>query len=134
MVDAGELIRAARERRGLSQGQLAYLANVAREEICRWESGRHTILSDSFLRILTKLHFRLVLHDYEQSSLNATRTIEAICQDLPSAEVVRRLEALDRDELVQVTAWLWLKCKTRPPEFGDREKEAFRLANGDVLV
>lgn len=107
-LKSGGLIKLARERRGWTQGQLAYIAGVAREEVCRWERGHHAILSDRLLDILAKLHFQVLLRDYQHQSINSTLALEAICGEMPPPVVMAKLDNLSRDELLQVTVWLWL--------------------------
>lgn len=59
----GEILKTAREKRGLTQGQLAYITGIAQAEISRWEHGHCAILSDRLLEILAKMQFELELRD-----------------------------------------------------------------------
>lgn len=63
----GHLIREARRRAGLTQAELAALANTAQPAIARWESGRTAVSLDDVLRLVRlcglDLEFQVVDRD-----------------------------------------------------------------------
>jgi transcriptional regulator with XRE-family HTH domain len=63
MRSSGEILRKARLKRSLSQGQLAYLLGIARKDITRWERGHHSIGGDRLIKILSAMNFELVLQE-----------------------------------------------------------------------
>ena len=62
-----QLIREARRRAGLTQAELAALANTAQPAIARWESGRTAVSLDDVLRLVhlcgLDLEFQIVEPD-----------------------------------------------------------------------
>lgn len=111
MLSSGSIIKAAREHRQLTQEQVAILAGAVQEEISRWENGQHSITSDRLLRLLDKLHFHIVLVDYQQPSLRATLAIQVISSETLPTQFRRRLEGMSQEELIQVIGWLWTSKK-----------------------
>jgi transcriptional regulator with XRE-family HTH domain len=55
----GDLIREARRRAGLTQAQLASLAETSQPGIARWESGRTAVSLDDVLRLINLCGFDL---------------------------------------------------------------------------
>lgn len=49
---AAYVLRLAREQKGLSVGQLAYLTNYKADTIYKWEEGKRTIAADAFIRLI----------------------------------------------------------------------------------
>jgi transcriptional regulator with XRE-family HTH domain len=60
MMLAGQ-IRGARQEMGLSQGELARRAQVARSWLARVEAGHHSVEFEPLLRLLTELDLELAL-------------------------------------------------------------------------
>jgi len=50
-MQIGEQIRAAREAKGMDQGQLAEAVGAARETVSRWETGARTISRRSLIAV-----------------------------------------------------------------------------------
>lgn len=57
----GNLIREARRRAGLNQGQLAAKAGTAQPAIARWEAGRTAVSFDDVMRLVRLCGFDLEL-------------------------------------------------------------------------
>jgi transcriptional regulator with XRE-family HTH domain len=53
----GDLIREARRRAGLTQAELATLAETSQPGIARWESGRTAVSLDDVLRLVNLCGF-----------------------------------------------------------------------------
>lgn len=62
--DVAALIRAAREDRGLSQGELAELVAFSRDYMVDLESGRSTVYMARLFRVLHELGITMTL-EYE---------------------------------------------------------------------
>lgn len=64
--DVAAFIRAAREDRGMSQGELAELLAFSRDYMVDLESGRPTVYMTRLFRVLHELGISLTL-DYERA-------------------------------------------------------------------
>jgi transcriptional regulator with XRE-family HTH domain len=63
MVEGGELLRRARQMRGLTQGDLAARAGTSQEQVSRWESGRRSPTVMQLSRLLAVMGFELTLRE-----------------------------------------------------------------------
>jgi transcriptional regulator with XRE-family HTH domain len=63
MSDGGELLRQARQARGLTQGELATRAGTSQEQVSRWESGKRSPTVDQLGRLLAVLGYELTLRE-----------------------------------------------------------------------
>jgi transcriptional regulator with XRE-family HTH domain len=73
-----QLIREARRRAGLTQAELAALADTAQPAIARWESGRTAVSLDDVLRLVRlcglDLEFQIVEPDDSDTAQAARLT------------------------------------------------------------
>lgn len=61
----GEIIRAARQSRNLTQAQLAEKTGYARQTISRWEKGDQAITVEALVKILKVLRIGATMGDEE---------------------------------------------------------------------
>jgi transcriptional regulator with XRE-family HTH domain len=94
---AGDLIRAARERSGISQRELARRAGTSQAAISRIESGREEPTVERLERVLASLGWRaevtlvpIAQHDADRADL-----LEQAALD-PSTRLERGLDAIER--------------------------------------
>lgn len=88
----GDLVREARRRSGLTQVELARLADTTQSAIARLEAGRTSPSFDLVLRLLKLCGFRLdvALEPYDDSDVaqaqaNLRRTMEGRLDNMESA-------------------------------------------------
>ena len=55
----GEVLKRARERKGLTQKRLAEMLYVDPSLVCRWEKGQRRIMADELITILEILEMTL---------------------------------------------------------------------------
>ncbi|MBS1846817.1 MAG: helix-turn-helix domain-containing protein [Actinobacteria bacterium] len=119
---AGELLRAARQRRGLSQTQLARRANVTQPTISAYESGRREPALATLRRLIEATGCRL-----------DTRIIDPSehLRPLPDSLVTRRL----RDHREQIIATARTHHAHNVRVFGSVARgEAHENSDLDILV
>jgi transcriptional regulator with XRE-family HTH domain len=61
MKRGNELLREAREKCGLTQGQLSYTTGINRASISRWELGKRQIPFDTLVGILDAMGLQVVV-------------------------------------------------------------------------
>jgi transcriptional regulator with XRE-family HTH domain len=88
-VTAGELLREARERHGLTQRQLAARARTSQAAISRIERGLVSPSVDTLAELLWLMNERLVL-DAERVDWGFDTTLNELRLELSPAERVRR--------------------------------------------
>lgn len=75
-ADGGDLLRRARQARGLTQGQLAERAGTSQEQVSRWESGRRSPTVETLARLLAVLGFELTAREVPPPESSAARGTE----------------------------------------------------------
>lgn len=93
---AGDIIRAARKYRGLSQSRLATLCGLSPKMISLVECGNRNISWESFQRLLNSLHFSITFYPAEMQPM--PEELVSILNDvIPSLrELLKLLETFEK--------------------------------------
>jgi transcriptional regulator with XRE-family HTH domain len=78
MTNGGDLLRQARQARGLTQGELAARAGTSQEQVSRWESGKRSPTVDQLARLLDVLGYELTLQERRALEGDAERPADAV--------------------------------------------------------
>jgi transcriptional regulator with XRE-family HTH domain len=78
MSNGDELLRRAREARGLTQGELAARAGTSQEQVSRWESGKRSPTVDQLARLLAVLGYELTLQEVPAPERSGDRARDAV--------------------------------------------------------
>jgi transcriptional regulator with XRE-family HTH domain len=91
--NAGQLVRAARRRHGLSQRRLALRAGTSQDAISRIERGAESPTFERFAQILLAMGERLSLR------------LEPLETRVPAAELAAAARMLPRERLREAVSW-----------------------------
>lgn len=96
MPDAGDLLRAARERHGLDQRELARRAATSQAQISRIERGETVPSVDTLSRLLATMGERLELRSSAVRGNRHRRELRADYERLTAAERLAQASRLSR--------------------------------------
>src|SRR5689334_16388517 len=92
----GELVREARKRAGLSQGELAERAATTQSAIARLESGRSTPSLETVERLMRLCGFQLIveLAPYDDSDIRQAEALNGLTPDQRARRLGRTVNRL----------------------------------------